>query len=248
MWLDIEYMNKYRNFEVDTARFSNIPVLAQDLHQKKQKLVTIVDVSFAADTDYSYYKQASEQNLFIKSANSTKFNSNLIGKVWPVKAAFIDFTCPGSTEFWINGLTELWTATNIDGIWIDMNKATTFYDGEYPKDVNGTAQGKTYLFDPTGAGYSMQTMSLSLDGQHCYTNNTEKYLNTEFNMHSLYGTLQAKATFDFWIKGTKLQGRRPFVLSRSTFAGAGKYTSHWLSDNFSKFEYMRYSVSGIMNF
>ena len=129
-----------------------------------------------------------------------------------------------------------------------MNEVTTFCDSECLNDVNETAQGKTYPFDPTGAGYSMQTMSLSLDGQHCYTNDTEKDLNIEFNMHSLYGTLQAKATFDFWIKGTKLQGRRPFVLSRLTFVGAGKYTSHWLGDNFSKWEYMRYSVSGIMNF
>lgn len=94
----------------------------------------------------------------------------------------------------------------------------------------------------------MQKMSLSLDGQHYFTNDTEKLLNTEFNMHSLYGTLQAKATFDFWTKGTKLQGKRPFVLSRSTFAGAGKYTSHWLGDNFSNWKYLAYSVSGIMNF
>ena len=54
LWLDIEYMNSYRNFEVNTTRFENIPNLAQALHQKKQKLVTIVDSGFEANKDYSY--------------------------------------------------------------------------------------------------------------------------------------------------------------------------------------------------
>ena len=247
LWLDIEYMNSYRNFEVNTTRFENIPNLAQALHQKKQKLVTIVDAGFEANKDYSYYRQGTEQKLFIKSANSASFDENLIGRVWPGKLAFVDFACPESTEFWVNGLTGLWTATNTDGIWIDMNEVTTFWDGECLDDKSESAQAKSYLFDPTGK-YKMQTMSLSLDGQHWSTNDTEKALNIEFNQHSLYGTLQAKATYDFWIKGTKLQGKRPFVLSRSTFAGAGKYTSHWLGDNFSRWNYLAYSVSGIMNF
>ena len=38
------------------------------------------------------------------------------------------------------------------------------------------------------------------------------------------------------------------MLGRSLFPGAGKYASHWLGDNYSKWEYMQYSISGIMNF
>ena len=37
-------------------------------------------------------------------------------------------------------------------------------------------------------------------------------------------------------------------MGRSLFAGAGKYASHWLGNNYSKWEYMLYSISGIMNF
>lgn len=105
IWLDIEYMAKYRNFEVDTSRFSNIPSLAKAIHKKNQKLITIVDAGFAAADDYSYYKQADQQGLFIKSnQNNETFNGNLIGDVWPGKSAFVDFYNPKSTEFWINGL------------------------------------------------------------------------------------------------------------------------------------------------
>ena len=38
------------------------------------------------------------------------------------------------------------------------------------------------------------------------------------------------------------------MLGRSLFPGAGKYASHWLGDNKSRWEDMQLSISGIMNF
>lgn len=44
-----------------------------------------------------------------------------------------------------------------------------------------------------------------------------------------------------------LRGKRTFLLSRSTFAGSGKYTQHWLGDNHRTWKDMRYSIAGTMN-
>ena len=42
--------------------------------------------------------------------------------------------------------------------------------------------------------------------------------------------------------------KRPFVLSRSTYPTAGKYTGHWLGDNLSAWEQMHKSIIGMFEF
>lgn len=89
-------------------------------------------------------------------------------------------------------------------------------------------------------------MSISLNATHPSNNLTE------YDVHNLFGVMMARTTYEYLTDGNNQAkypntDRRAFILSRSTFPSSGKYTSHWLGDNWRDWSYMNYSIAGIMN-
>lgn len=62
----------------------------------------------------------------------------------------------------------------------------------------------------------------------------------EYDVHSLYGLQILNATYNALL--ATIPGKRPFIIGRSTFSGAGKYAGHWGGDNTSLFAYMYFSI------
>jgi alpha-glucosidase len=48
----------------------------------------------------------------------------------------------------------------------------------------------------------------------------------DFDTHNIFGTME-EITTNAALR-TLLPGKRPFIIGRSTFAGVGKYTGHWV--------------------
>jgi alpha-glucosidase (family GH31 glycosyl hydrolase) len=62
MWTDIDYMNKYRNFEYDTDAFNKLPQFVDDLHKKGMRYIPIFDAGTAMrpKQDYDAYNRGVE--------------------------------------------------------------------------------------------------------------------------------------------------------------------------------------------
>jgi len=68
---------------------------------------------------------------------------------------------------------------------------------------------------------------------------------TEAEIHNVYGMLMARASFE-GLRRLR-PDRRPFVLTRSGWAGVQRYAVHWTADNKSTWDHLRLSISMVLN-
>lgn len=118
IYLDIHYMDQYKIFTWHPKRFPQPQKLIEELNRLGIKLVAIVDPGVAIDPKYDIYCEGLENQYFCKNV---KNNSYYIGKVWPGKVHFPDFTKKEVREWWVK-LNHHFLETGISGIWNDMNE------------------------------------------------------------------------------------------------------------------------------
>ena len=236
-WNDIDYMTDYLDFTYDNKSFKSLPDMVDDLHKNQQKYVMIIDPGISKtqpENTYSAYDEGIEMDIFIKTHDGSGFAD---GRVWPGDTVFPDFSHPNSSIYWENQLRKYHSLIPFDGVWVDMNEPSSFIDGS----SNGCPDKSNKLdyppYTPRVTGRALYKKTLCPSSQ--------QYYSSHYDMHSLTGLLEMKATRDALVK---IRNRRPFVISRSTFPSAGQYGGHWSGDIFSTWRDMKQSITSIINF
>ncbi|KPP70988.1 lysosomal alpha-glucosidase-like [Scleropages formosus] len=233
-WNDIDYMDRSMDFTMDPQNFATLPEMVKDLHSHGQKYVMILDPGISSTQQpgtYWPYDDGLKRGIFINDSSG----QTLIGKVWPGLTAFPDFSSQETHRWWYDNLQRFHDKVQFDGLWIDMNEPSNFLDGSLKGCPSNDLENPPYTPGVLGGSLRAKTLCAS----------ALQKTSVHYNMHSLYGLLEAKASSSAL---KMILGKRPFVISRSTFPSQGLYSGHWLGDNRSQWTDLYTSISGMLTF
>lgn len=141
------------------------------------------------------------------------------GKVWPGVSAYPDFSKSATRKWWGEKHAALFDK-GISGIWNDMNE---------PSDFSVETHG-----DRTLATVPNHVM-MDFDGKP----------RSFAKSHNAYGLLMCMATLEGF--NTLRPDERPFIVTRSAYAGIQRYSAVWTGDNHSWWEHLASSIPMYLN-
>uniref|UniRef100_A0A0A9D8A7 Glycoside hydrolase family 31 TIM barrel domain-containing protein n=1 Tax=Arundo donax TaxID=35708 RepID=A0A0A9D8A7_ARUDO len=229
-------MDAAKDFTLDPVSYPRPKLLAflNKIHAQGMKYIVLIDLGIAVNNSYGVYQRGIARDIFIKLDGQT-----YLAQVWPGPVYFPDFLNPNGVSWWIDEVRRFHDLVPVDGLWIDMNKASNFCTGKctIPKThqcpVPNSKMPWVCCLDCTNltnTRWDEPPYKINASGQTARlgfntiaTSATHYNGILEYNAHSLYGFSQAIATHRA-LQG--LQGKRSFILTRSTFVGSGAYAAH----------------------
>jgi alpha-glucosidase (family GH31 glycosyl hydrolase) len=263
VWSDIDYMDRFRMFTTDPVNYpaAELSKFTDALHADGRRYVVIVDpgVRIVNESDpYRPYHRGIAENVFSKP----------IGKVWPGLVHFPDWFAPNTARYWSEELALFANSIGLDGLWIDMNEVASFQPGHCVLDATDPRDWIDWfhvpctrqLADP-GANMPRYWPGGRAPGESTIDLNAapggvadaaapdagvtiHATAATGTLVHNLFGLMEARRTAE--ALAARRPHERPFVLTRSTFPGSGRFAAHWLGDNASTLRDMAISIPGIL--
>ncbi|KAK9051098.1 hypothetical protein SSX86_027724 [Deinandra increscens subsp. villosa] len=257
IWNDDDHMDGHKDFTLNQKSYphSKLIEFLNRIHARGMKYIVINDPGIGVNSTYGTYQRALANDVFIKYEGKP-----YLAQVWPGPVNFPDFLNPKTVSWWGDEIRRFHELVPVDGLWIDMNEASNFCSGlctmpEGKQCPSGTGPGwiccldcknitKTRWDEPP---YKINASGTQVPvGYKTIATSAVHYNGVrEYDAHSIYGFSQTIATH----KGLQgLQGKRPFILTRSTFVGSGHYAAHWTGDNKGTWDDLKYSISTMLNF
>lgn len=256
-WTDIDYMDKYKDFTLspDTFPADKMQAFVKNLHDNDQRYVPIVDPAiYVRNSTYSAYTEGLKLDVFVKDLFGKE---PYLSQVWPGETYFPDWFAPNAQSYWSAQFKDFFDLVAYDGIWIDMNEASNFCNADGNgqvcalKDevctsgccidcvtVDPTNKYDYPPFVPNVVWGALGGKTIAMSGLHAGGI-------LEYNAHNLYGFMESIATRNALL--ALRPAERPFVLSRSTTMGSGKYTAHWTGDNAATWDDLKASITTMNN-
>ncbi len=228
IYMDIDYMERFKDFTVDKEKFRDLKKLSDDMRAEGIHLVPIIDAAVKVEEGYSVYEEGMEKGYFCKDENEEEF---VVG-VWPGKSLFPDFLNEEARE-WFGNCYKTLLDEGIEGFWNDMNEPAIFYSEKHLKEV--FEQLEEYkkknldLYNFFGmrdlAGKTANRYEDYCSFYHNYKG--EKIRHDK--VHNIYGAHMTRAAGEAF---ERLEPEKRILLySRASYIGAHRYGGVWMGDN-----------------
>ena len=237
--MDIDYMDRYKDFTVDEERFPDFPAFVSEMNGEHVHLVPIIDAGIKAEEGDPVFDECMKKGYYCKKADGTPFYL----AVWPGKCVFPDFMNDDAAR-WFGDQYKALTDIGIRGFWNDMNEPSIFYSFDRLKFVmDKIGDYKDKDLDVSAFG-EMQALVSKISQREDYTKDfchtVDGELISNEKLHNIFGFKMSKAAAE----GLKrlVPEERTLIFSRSSFVGLHRYAGIWYGDNRSWWEHLKLNV------
>ena len=229
VYLDIDYMDHFKDFTVNTEAFPDLEGLSHELKAQGIHLVPIIDAGVKAEEGYETDEEGRKNGYFCRMEDGSVFE----GAVWPGLAHFPDVLNP-EARHWFGMQYRVLTDMGIDGFWNDMNEPALFYSPAGLKEMwdklevhRGETNMNVYdVWDVTGAAEALKNRPKDYGS---FYHETPQGRVRHDKVHNLYGYNMTRAAAEAFDE--LRPGERTLLFSRSSCIGMHRYGGIWTGDN-----------------
>jgi len=230
IYLDIDYMDRYKDFTVNEDAFPDLPAFVTELKAQGVRLVPIIDAGVKIEKGYDVYEEGVRNGYFCKEEDGTDF----VAAVWPGKVHFPDVLNADARK-WFGHLYKYMLDQGIEGFWNDMNEPAIFYSEKHLKEVfeqiDGFKGRNLDLNEFWQFKGLVENISNNEGDYRSFYHNVDGELIRHDKVHNLFGYNMTRAAGEAF---EELEpDKRILMFSRSSYIGMHRYGGIWMGDNIS---------------
>ena len=230
IYLDIDYMERYKDFTIDKENFPDFGKLVEDMKEMGIHLVPIIDAGVKVEEGYNVYEEGVEKGYFCRTEDGEFFAAG----VWPGKVHFPDMLNEEANR-WFGGKYKVLLDEGIDGFWNDMNEPAIFYSESHLKEVfEKLADYKDKNLDLRSFFQFKSMVSDISNNEKDYESFYHVFHGEKIRhdkVHNLFGFYMTKAASQAFEE--LCPQKRVLMYSRSSYIGMHRYGGIWMGDNLS---------------
>ncbi len=235
VYLDIDYMDHFKNFTVNEDAFPDFAQFAAGVRAQGIHLVPIIDAGVKKEEGYRVYEEGRDKGYFCRNEDGSDFE----GGVWPGAVGFPDFLRPEVRE-WFGEQYRFLTDMGIDGFWNDMNEPAIFYSQKGLENALEKAAGLRGQ-NPDLAQYfalkdAFGNLSNSPKDYASIYHETDGRPVNHLRVHNLCGASMTRAAGEFFER--EFGKEKILLFSRASIIGAHRYGGIWFGDNHSWWQHI----------